>query len=231
MIYAGEKMELGEKIRRSRLDAGLSQRQLAGEEITRNMLSLIENGTAKPSVKTLRYLADRLEKPLSYFLEDWEQPDPGRGWETLRQAARALEEGRDRYAETLLSQAEGSGDDFLRRKLLLSSKIPGADIPALCARLPSLDEELLLRARGALESGDFTRCRTLLGAVQDRESPQWLLLSGQLAMAAGNYLDAKGFLLRAEAACPDRILPLLEICCRELGDYKGAYEYALLQRK
>ena len=50
-------MELGEKLRKARLEAGLSQRQLCGEEITRNMLSLIENGSAKPSMKTLQYLA------------------------------------------------------------------------------------------------------------------------------------------------------------------------------
>lgn len=63
-------MELGEKLRQARLDAGLSQRQLCGEEITRNMLSLIENGSAKPSMKTLQYLAVRLGKNVSYFLEE-----------------------------------------------------------------------------------------------------------------------------------------------------------------
>ena len=63
-------MELGEKLRQARLEAGLSQRQLCGEEITRNMLSLIENGSAKPSMKTLQYLACRLGKSVSYFLEE-----------------------------------------------------------------------------------------------------------------------------------------------------------------
>ena len=63
-------MELGEKIRAARLAAGLSQRQLCGEDITRNMLSLIENGGAKPSVKTLTLLAERLGKPVSYFLDE-----------------------------------------------------------------------------------------------------------------------------------------------------------------
>ena len=62
-------MELGQRIRRARLDAGLSQRQLCGEYITRNMLSLIENGSAKPSMDTLRYLSEKLHKPVSYFLE------------------------------------------------------------------------------------------------------------------------------------------------------------------
>lgn len=63
-------MELGERLRQARLEAGLSQRQLCGEEITRNMLSLIENGSAKPSMKTLQYLAGRLGKPVSFFLEE-----------------------------------------------------------------------------------------------------------------------------------------------------------------
>jgi len=63
-------MELGERLRQARLQAGLSQRQLCGQTITRNMLSQIENGSAKPSMDTLRYLAERLEKPIGYFLED-----------------------------------------------------------------------------------------------------------------------------------------------------------------
>ena len=63
-------MELGEKLRMARVEAGMSQRQLCGEEITRNMLSQIENGTAQPSVATLRFLAGRLGKPMGYFLEE-----------------------------------------------------------------------------------------------------------------------------------------------------------------
>jgi len=63
-------MELGQKIKALRLEKGLSQRQICGEFMTRNMLSLIENGAAKPSMDTLRYLAARLETPVSYFLEE-----------------------------------------------------------------------------------------------------------------------------------------------------------------
>ena len=63
-------MELGEKLRQARLDARLTQRQLCGDRITRNMLSQIENGLARPSMETLRYLAGQLKKPVSYFLEE-----------------------------------------------------------------------------------------------------------------------------------------------------------------
>lgn len=69
-------MELGERLRQARLEAGLSQRQLCGTQITRNMLSLIENGSARPSMDTLRYLADRLEKPLGFFLEEFAVTSP-----------------------------------------------------------------------------------------------------------------------------------------------------------
>ena len=63
-------MELGEKLKQARLEAGLSQRQLCGDTITRNMLSQIENGSAKPSYATLQVLSARLGKPVSYFWED-----------------------------------------------------------------------------------------------------------------------------------------------------------------
>ena len=63
-------MDLAEKLKAARLEAGLSQRQLCGDVITRNMLSQIENGAAGPSMATLQYLAQRLGKPISYFLEE-----------------------------------------------------------------------------------------------------------------------------------------------------------------
>ena len=71
-------MELGEKIRVARLAAGLSQRQLCGQTITRNMLSQIEHGTARPSIDTLRILAARLDLPVSYFLEETVLTSPNR---------------------------------------------------------------------------------------------------------------------------------------------------------
>lgn len=63
-------MELGQRIKDARLAAGLSQKALCGDTITRNMLSLIESGRAKPSMETLRFLAEGLGKPISYFLEE-----------------------------------------------------------------------------------------------------------------------------------------------------------------
>ena len=52
-------MELGEKLRLARLEAGLSQRALCGDEITRNMLSRIENGAAREIVRVTGYMAGK----------------------------------------------------------------------------------------------------------------------------------------------------------------------------
>ena len=82
-------MELGVRIKQARLEAGLSQRQLCGDTITRNMLSLIESGRAKPSMDTLAYLAARLGKPMGYFLEEQAVTSPNQQIMTDARAAYA----------------------------------------------------------------------------------------------------------------------------------------------
>ncbi len=58
---------IGQKIRALRLSRRMTQAQLAGDSITRNMLSLIENGNAAPSLSTLHDLVDKLDVPVGYF--------------------------------------------------------------------------------------------------------------------------------------------------------------------
>jgi tetratricopeptide (TPR) repeat protein len=61
---------LGKRIREVRLNLGLSQRQVAGKEMTRAFISLVEAGKAAPAMNTLRLIAQRLGKPVEYFLTD-----------------------------------------------------------------------------------------------------------------------------------------------------------------
>ena len=63
-------MNLGEKIKAARLERHMTQKDVVGDYITRNMLSKIENGSATPSVKTLEYLAGALGLPAGYFMND-----------------------------------------------------------------------------------------------------------------------------------------------------------------
>ena len=61
---------LGQRIKEARLAKKMTQAEVVGSFITRNMLSQIESGTAVPSVKTLTYLAEVLELPPSVLLPD-----------------------------------------------------------------------------------------------------------------------------------------------------------------
>ena len=54
---------IGANIRAARLARGMTQAQLAGGAVTRNMLSRIENGAALPSLPTLCAIASRLDLP------------------------------------------------------------------------------------------------------------------------------------------------------------------------
>ena len=63
-------MKIGEKIKKLRIDKSMTQSELAGNFITRNMLSLIESGSAQPSLPTVEYLASRLNVPLGILVSD-----------------------------------------------------------------------------------------------------------------------------------------------------------------
>ena len=258
-------MELGKRIREVRLALGLSQRQLCGDEITRNMLSQIENGGARPSMDTLKYLAGKLGKPVSFFLEEETVTSPnqdvmGRVREAYRMgdwrltlamledyrgrdplfdeeagllqmtallgvAEHALAEGRRPYAQALLEQAGEIKTMYAplveRRRRVLAARITGDP-----AELPSLDEELFLRA----EAADPERVAALLDAAEDQDSSKWNLLRGKAYLALGEFQKASQCLHKAEETYPQETASLLETCYRELEDFKMAYFYACKQR-
>jgi transcriptional regulator with XRE-family HTH domain len=60
--------KIGEKIKSLRISKRMTQSELAGDQITRNMLSLIENGSALPSLQTIMYLSERLRVPAGILL-------------------------------------------------------------------------------------------------------------------------------------------------------------------
>ena len=264
-------MTLGEKMLEARLESGLSQRQLCDGLITRNMLSQIEHGTARPSMDTLRQLAVRLEKPVSWFLDENALSSPNQ--QRMKDARKAVEEGdfatarkfllafqlpdevyaREReslLAETALELArqaaernafplarqlleevpEENDPERNRKRLLLQGRLPGADLGEIVKQLPSLDEELLLRAEAALVQPDVERALALLEAVENQKDSKWRLLRGKILLLRKQYAEAAVCLKAAEEAFPEEAVPLLETCFRELGDYRSAYLYACRQR-
>lgn len=261
-------MELGEKLRQERTAQGLSQRQLAGDKITRNMLSQIENGSATPSMDTLRYLAQQLHKPVSFFLEEgsglpdlekiWEVFQAGDNQQALSQldalpeearsreytllrllallgaAEQCMRQGRGVYTEKLLTQAKALEEnlpwlpELKTRRLLLQAKLKR---PVAAAELPGLDDQLYLHAYAALGADAPVRAAAYLDACADRTGADWHLLRAKVYMRQGEYASAAVLLQQEEKEHPEEVIPLLEICFREMGDFQHAYYYACLQRK
>jgi transcriptional regulator with XRE-family HTH domain len=61
---------LGDRIRKIRKQKKLTLEALAGEELTKGMLSLIENNKAKPSMESLVYIAEGLGVEVTDLLEE-----------------------------------------------------------------------------------------------------------------------------------------------------------------
>lgn len=258
-------MDLGSKIKAARTEKGLSQRQLCGEHMTRNMLSQIENGSARPSMKTLGYLAQQLGKPVSYFLEeqsvvfpnqqsineaktalalgnlekmrhaldDFREPDPQFFDERqlleyywhLKRATQALAENMTPYGVKLLYRAlelEGlyiTAELRYRCRVLLA--LAGEPICVEC------DMDALLARAGQCE--DPKRRLEILAASDETDNKAWHRLRADALFALCRYEEAAAAYHMATQNT--EIYGKLEICYRELGDYKKAYEYACKQRQ
>ena len=237
-------MTMGQRILAARLAAGLSQRELAGEEITRNMLSSLEHDAASPSIATLRYLARRLGRPVSYFLGEDDSSEGVAAFESgawrkslelmtraerrwleplalLREAELAVGNGRIPYARELLERLEGLssplyGPELRRKAAMLRCRCGiSADIPE--------DNALLMKAERALAEKRYGDAQRYLLA-RDHRDAHWHHLMGECCFHTGDYAAAKDHYHRCEEAFPVR--QRLEICYRELEDFRMAYFYA-----
>ncbi len=104
-------MNIGENIRSMRLSKLMTQADLAGDQITRNMLCQIERGAALPSVPTLCYLAQRLNVPVGYLLAEAEEGLAYRKMMTMPNVYRAFHAGDARGCLSLLGTAFGEESD------------------------------------------------------------------------------------------------------------------------
>ncbi|MDR4362155.1 helix-turn-helix transcriptional regulator [Bacillus anthracis] len=89
---------LGEKIKALRKEKKLTQTELAGSELTKSMLSQIENGKATPSMKTLQYIAEKLGCETSFLLEE----DDDEIVELIQKMERLIKNKCDEVYDTLL---------------------------------------------------------------------------------------------------------------------------------
>ncbi|MEO4052672.1 helix-turn-helix transcriptional regulator [Solibacillus sp. CAU 1738] len=62
--------ELGVTIKKYRKEKKMTLAELAGNRLTKGMLSLIENGKAQPSMDSLHYIAERLQVDVAQLMND-----------------------------------------------------------------------------------------------------------------------------------------------------------------
>ncbi|MEG1878624.1 MAG: helix-turn-helix transcriptional regulator [Pseudoflavonifractor sp.] len=167
-------MTLGQKIKAARLTQNMTQKELVGDYITRNMLSKIENDSATPSVRTLEFLAGALGLPTGYFLSDavisdGTVPD---GLDDARAAFRARRWG-DCLAALELDKKAGTSDEGY-----LLHAYAGA-----------------YAARAALDEGDCAAARELAEAAQYYNQEGMYAnetLAADLALVLGTALTRLG---------------------------------------
>ncbi len=106
--------DMGERLKKARLSAGLTQQQLAEGRYTKAYISALENGLSRPSMAALNYLSGRLGITASKLLND--QPA---AWARL-EADLALACGRWEDAVTAYGELLGSATARETRAELLA---------------------------------------------------------------------------------------------------------------
>jgi tetratricopeptide (TPR) repeat protein len=215
--------DLGERVRRLRIAAGLSQTQLAAGRFSKEYVSQIERGKTRPTAETLGWLAGRLGVDPAFLTSGVSETDRSR-WEAVLARAEALVE-QHRYND---AAAE------LGRALDATRTAGAVDLTlrALTGRAWALMElgelkeaiDLLLEARDLAESPRFTDveradvlfrlgvCRYKLSSVSTAAA----LFDEAIKLAEESSLPCD--LLRAD------ILGWRSRCFRRQRDYLAARE-------
>lgn len=104
-------MKIGEKIKKLRTEKLMTQSDLAGTAITRNMLSQIENGVARPSLETVQYLAMRLNVSPGYLLSEGNDEQIYLKYREIANIKRAYISEDYRICRDMCLHTDSEGDD------------------------------------------------------------------------------------------------------------------------
>ena len=106
-------MHIGEKIKNLRQDKLMTQADLAGDRMTRSMLSLLEHGNSEPSLSTLRYLASRLRVSPAFLLADADEAEAFRRDKQMRELRIAYAMKEYQICRDICLSAESADDELL----------------------------------------------------------------------------------------------------------------------
>ncbi len=280
-------MTIGEKIKKLRIAKLMTQSELVGSEITRNMLSRIENGSANPSLDTVRYIAERLNVSPSFLLADEEDEKIYRKHKEIDGIKQAFMTEDFRICRDMCLHAQSASDDEIQMILAECNLLVGIEefnngnLRVACAYLdaaiescgrtlyrtdwivataglyfrymrrfsatlssnvideeevniyPSMTDEFC-RYAYATEQMERKESIDIIESIVRRGSPYALHMEAKLRMQEGQYEQAYDCLHRIllhDSTVAEPMLYFvfcdLEICCREIRDFKGAYEYSI----
>lgn len=212
--------ELGARLRRARLDRGLTQTELAGEDISVGYVSRIETGDRRPKLDILTTLADRLGTDMAELLADPAEQERDQIRLGLDYAQLALESGEPQEAaqqgHILAARADaGRHDDLALRARYLRGRALEAlgDVDAAItvqegvvashSGLVALEAAIAL-CRCYRETGDFTLAIEMGERVLDGLDGTGLEYTDeavQLAATTASAYVERGDLHRAARVC------------------------------
>jgi HTH-type transcriptional regulator, quorum sensing regulator NprR len=102
------------RIRKARHELKLTLAAVAGTDFTRAFLNQVELGRAQPSTHTLQIIADRLQRPIEYFLQDPELSTPA--------IELALAEAQTRLMQRDMDRAQALLEQLLARRIPLEAR-------------------------------------------------------------------------------------------------------------
>src|SRR5438105_7970408 len=147
--------ELGERVRRLRVSAGLSQTELAGGRFSKEYVSQIERGKTRPTSDTLAWLAERLDADPGFLSSGVSASDRYRLEAVLARGEALVEQHRYEEAVAELDPALAAVRELAARDLVLRGL---AGLAWARHELGQLKEaiDLLLETRGIVESPRFS---------------------------------------------------------------------------
>ncbi len=177
---------LGQRIRKLRMERGLSLARVAGGDFSRAFLNQVELGKSQPSMRVLRVIAARLDAPVQYLLD---------GEQRFLDREVALEKGRLAVARRNPRQALADLEPALDSRdwpLGTDARLTAADALLALGRAAEAeriltDEEPEVRRRG--DSVRLRRLRAIRGRRRHSLSGASHVRLGEAAMREGRVMD------------------------------------------